>query len=105
MLCKVSSSNEVAIFYSTETKCTYSINREPLYSARGESHFPGRRIYLDFDLEFHKHHLHYIFLSILEINAFGEKDVLFVRLLRSEERGEMDKMVRRNQQALTGGGG
>lgn len=57
-------------------------------------------MYLDFDLDFNKHHLHYIFLSVLEVSAFGEKDVLFGRLFSSEGRGEMGKTVRR-QQSLT----
>lgn len=40
-------------------------------------------------------------MSVLEVNAFGEKDVLFGKLFKSEGRGEMGKMVKIKQQALT----
>lgn len=101
MLCKVSSFNDSLNSLVQGLSALTASAENPSILPRGENHFPGRRIYLDFDLEFNKHHLHYIFLSVLEVNAFGEKDVLFGRLFSSRGRGEMGKTVRRRQQALT----
>lgn len=101
MLCKVSSFNEClnSLVQGLSALTASAVN--PSILPRGENHFPGRRTYLDFDLDFNKHHLHYIFLSVLEVSAFGEKDVLLGRLFSSEGRGEMGKTVRRRQQSLT----